>query len=44
MFCGTLAAQGGVRPSAEFTFELADPVRDKRIGHGYRIDPLPRVR
>jgi len=44
MFCGTLAAHGGVRPSAEFTFELADPVRDKRIGHGYRIDVLPRVR
>jgi hypothetical protein len=44
MFCGTLAARGGVRPSAEFTFEIADPVRDKRIDHAYRIDILPRVR
>jgi hypothetical protein len=44
MFCGTLAARGGVRPSAEFMFEIADPVRDKRIEHAYRIDILPRVR
>jgi hypothetical protein len=44
MFCGTLAAHGGVRPSNEFRFELADPVRDRQIGHGYRIDVLPRVR
>jgi hypothetical protein len=44
MFCGTLAAQGGVRPAAEFTFELADPVRDQRIGHSYQISVLPRVR
>ena len=44
MFCGTLAAHGGVRPSSEFAFELADPVRERRIGHGYRIDVLPRVR
>ena len=44
MFCGTLAAHGGVRPSAEFTFELADPVRERRIGHRYRTDVLPRVR
>jgi hypothetical protein len=44
MFCGTLAAHGGVRPAAEFAFELEDPVRDRRIGHRYRIDVLPRVR
>lgn len=44
MFCGTLAAHGGVRPSAEFTFELADPVRNERICHGYTISKLPRVR
>ena len=44
MFCGTLAAHGGVRPSAEFTFEIADPVRDKRVEHTYRIQILPRVR
>lgn len=44
MFCGTLAAHGGVRPSPEFTFELSDPVRDKRIQHAYRVQVLPRVR
>jgi hypothetical protein len=44
MFCGTLAARGGVRPSPEFRFEIADPVRDKRIDHAYRIEVLPRVR
>jgi hypothetical protein len=44
MFCGTLAAHGGVRPSQEFAFELHDPVRDRRISHGYRIEVLPRVR
>jgi len=44
MFCGTLAARGGVRPSTEFTLEIADPVRDKRIEHAYRVDILPRVR
>jgi hypothetical protein len=44
MFCGTLAARGGVRPSAEFTFEIVDPVRDQRIAHAYQIQVLPRVR
>jgi len=44
MFCGTLTAHGGVRPSAEFRFEIADPIRDKRIDHTYRIHILPRVR
>jgi uncharacterized protein DUF2848 len=44
MFCGTLAAHGGVRPSAEFTLEIEDPIRDKRIHHAYRVHALPRVR
>jgi hypothetical protein len=44
MFCGTLVAQGGVRPSPQFTFEIADPVRERRIHHGYRVQVLPRVR
>ena len=26
MFCGTLAARGGIRPAAVFEFELDDPV------------------
>lgn len=44
MFCGTLAARGGVRPSASFAFELEDPRRDRRIRHAYRTIELPRVR
>ena len=44
MFCGTLAAHGGVRPSPQFTLEIEDPVREKRIHHAYRIHALPRVR
>jgi hypothetical protein len=41
MFCGTLAAKGGVRPSPRFEFELHDPVRDRRITHGYDVISLP---
>ncbi len=43
MFCGTLAAIGGVRPAERFEFELEDPVLDRRISHGYRVQPLPIV-
>ena len=35
MFCGTLAAIGGIRPSPRFTFELEDPVLGRSIRHGY---------
>ena len=41
MFCGTLAAHGGVRPTAEFAFELEDPIRGRKIGHSYRVRVLP---
>lgn len=41
MFCGTLAAQGGIRPSARFEFELDDPVRKCTLRHGYRVESLP---
>jgi len=41
MFCGTLAAHGGVRPSPVFEFELQDPVRGRKIEHRYRIHTLP---
>jgi hypothetical protein len=41
MFCGTLAAHGGVRPTAEFAFELEDPVLGRKIGHSYRVRALP---
>ncbi len=43
MFCGTLAARGGIRPSSRFSFELADPVRNRSIAHGYDIVTLPNV-
>jgi hypothetical protein len=41
MFCGTLSARGGVRPSEEFAFELEDPVRGRKIQHRYSIRNLP---
>jgi hypothetical protein len=41
MFCGTLAARGGVRSSETFEFELDDPVLGRKIGRRYRARTLP---
>ena len=41
MFCGTLAAKGGIRPAARFEFELEDPVLKRTIRHGYDVSILP---
>jgi hypothetical protein len=41
MFCGTLAAKGGVRPAEDFEFELEDPVLGRTIRHHYKISTLP---
>ena len=41
MFCGTLAAKGGIRPADVFRMELEDPVRKKKLTHEYRIHILP---
>ena len=41
MFCGTLSAKGGVRPSPTFEFELDDPVCGRKIHHRYSIRALP---
>jgi len=41
MFCGTLAAKGGIRPAPRFEFELEDPVRGLWLRHGYDIAVLP---
>jgi len=41
MFCGTLAARGGIRPSDTFEFELRDPVLNRTIRHQYRVQTLP---
>jgi hypothetical protein len=43
MFCGTLAAHGGVRPTKEFAFELEDPVLGRKIAHAYRVRTLPNL-
>lgn len=41
MFCGTLAAKGGIRPADVFRMELEDPVRKRKLAHEYRIHVLP---
>jgi hypothetical protein len=41
MFCGTLAAKGGIRPGKVFRMELEDPVRKRKLSHEYRITVLP---
>ncbi|HEY8580049.1 MAG TPA: DUF2848 domain-containing protein [Beijerinckiaceae bacterium] len=41
MFCGTLAAKGGIRPSARFSFMLEDPVLKRSIEHAYSVETLP---
>ena len=41
MFCGTLAAKGGIRPGSVFRMELEDPVRERKLAHEYRITVLP---
>ena len=41
MFCGTLAAKGGIRPARKFSMELEDPVLKRKLAHEYRIEVLP---
>jgi hypothetical protein len=41
MFCGTLAARGGVRATHEFAFEIEDPVLGRKIAHAYKVRTLP---
>jgi hypothetical protein len=41
MFCGTLAARGGVRPTGRFEFEIEDPVLGRAISHSYSVRILP---
>ena len=41
MFCGTLAARGGIRPGKLFRMELEDPVLKRKLAHEYRIEVLP---
>jgi len=41
MFCGTLAAKGGIRGGERFTMELEDPVLKRKLRHEYRVKVLP---
>jgi hypothetical protein len=41
MFCGTLAALGGIRGGERFRMELEDPVLKRKLSHEYRITVLP---
>jgi Protein of unknown function (DUF2848) len=43
LFCGTLAAIGGIRPASRFEVELEDPVLKRTLQHGYDIDVLPVI-
>jgi len=43
MTCGTVAAIGGIRPSAKCRMELSDPILNRRIQHEYTITPLPEI-
>ena len=41
VFCGTLVAKGGIRPSQRFEIELEDPVLGRKLTHAYDIASLP---
>jgi hypothetical protein len=41
MLCGTLPAQGGVRPSQSFEMTLKDPALGRSMSHGYDVVTLP---
>ncbi len=43
MYCGTLAAIGGIRPADRFDVELEDPVLGRKLSHGYSVETLPVV-
>ena len=43
MYCGTLAAIGGIRFGSRFSFSLTDPVLNRNISHSYDIQVLTPV-
>ncbi|MGB9118074.1 DUF2848 domain-containing protein [Bradyrhizobium sp.] len=43
MYCGTVAAIGGIRPATRFEMELEDPVLGRTLKHAYDISVLPVV-
>jgi hypothetical protein len=40
MFCGTLAAKGGIRPAQCFKMELEDPFLKRKLTHEYAVNVL----
>ncbi len=40
MFCGTLGAIGGIRPAAQFTAVLEDPILGREMSCEYNIDVI----
>jgi uncharacterized protein DUF2848 len=43
MYCGTVAAIGGIRPATRFEMELEDPVLGRTLKHAYDINVLSVV-
>ena len=43
LFCGTIAAIGGIRPASAFRYELTDPLLGRTIDASYVNRPLPLV-
>jgi hypothetical protein len=43
LFCGTLGALGGIRPSRAYRMSLHDPARDRTLHLGYHVTPLPVI-
>lgn len=43
MFCGTLAAIGGVRPAPAYRMSLTDPVLGRSLSLSYRVKTLPVI-
>jgi Protein of unknown function (DUF2848) len=43
MYCGTLAAIGGIRPASRFELELEDPVLGRMLRHAYDINVVPVI-
>ncbi|MEZ5930512.1 MAG: DUF2848 domain-containing protein [Alphaproteobacteria bacterium] len=44
LFCGTMPAIGGIRPSTRFEMALEDPVMSRSLRHEVAIETLPVVR
>jgi len=44
MYCGTLAAIGGIRPADRFDIEIEDPKTGRKISHGYNVNTLPVIK